>query len=62
MENTTTENTDKTDKPKVIKFKAETEEGAEVYYVVNIYDNHGKIYILQSGKPDPPPPPPPYNP
>lgn len=37
-----------------------SEQGYELYYVVNIYDNHGTINITQTGKPEivPPPPPP----
>lgn len=35
------------------------EESGEVYYVVNIYDNHGTINITQSGAPPQPPPKPP---
>ena len=31
----------------------------EIYYVVNIYDNHGTINITQSGTPEDPPPTPP---
>lgn len=46
---------DKTEKP----LKSEESE-SEIYYVVNIYDNHGTINITQTGKPggSPPPPPP----
>jgi len=35
-----------------------TEPENEIYYVVNIYDNHGTINITQSGNPPPPPSPP----
>lgn len=45
-------------KGKTAKTKAEAEESGELYYVVNIYDNHGTIKIKQSGNPPPPPCPP----
>ncbi len=41
--------------PKTTLIEEEGESG-EVYYVVNIYDNHGTINITQSGQPDEPPP------
>ena len=37
----------------------EDSEQPDIYYVVNIYDNHGTINISQSGQPIPPPTPPP---
>lgn len=46
-------------KGKTAKKKAEAEESSELYYVVNIYDNHGTIKIKQSGNPPQPPPKPP---
>lgn len=45
-------------KKKTAKPKAEATEDGELYYVVNIYDNHGTINIKQTGKPGQPPPPP----
>lgn len=46
-------------KGKTAKQKAAAEEAGELYYVVNIYDNHGKVIINQSGNPNFPPPCPP---
>jgi hypothetical protein len=45
-------------KEKTVKQKTEETEH-ELYYVVNIYDNHGTINITQSGNPEEPPPTPP---
>lgn len=46
-------------KGKTDKAKAGAEEAGELYYVVNIYDNHGTIKIKQSGQPGQNPPCPP---
>lgn len=46
-------------KEKTAKPKAEATEDGELYYVVNIYDNHGTIKIHQSGQPGQNPPCPP---
>lgn len=46
-------------KEKTDSTKEEVKEVGEVYYVVNIYDNHGTINITQSGNPSQPPPKPP---
>lgn len=45
-------------KTKTVKPKAVAEEAGELYYVVNVYDNHGTININQTGNPPPPPCPP----
>ncbi len=51
----------KKSKGKTVKAKGALTEDteSELYYVVNIYDNHGTINIRQSGNPPNPPPCPP---